>query len=115
MTASQLEMFATGATRFSVRAAEPVTRHQNVHENSRRTYHEEAATIGKRAMDVLRFYRHCGGAVTDRDCMSALGFTDMNSVRPRITELVKAGVLREAGEVEDRITGKRVRLVEATV
>jgi predicted HTH transcriptional regulator len=113
MNASQLEMFATGATRFSVRNVEPVTRPQNVHDNSRRTYHEEAATIGKRAMDIMRFYRHCGGAVTDRDCMTALGFTDMNAVRPRITELVKSGLLREVGAIEDRITGKRVRLVEA--
>ena len=104
MTASQLEMFATGATRFSVRS---------VHDNSRRAYHEETANIGKRAMDILRFYRSRVGLFTDRDCMTALGFTDMNSVRPRITELVQSGLLREVGEIEDRITGKRVRLVEA--
>lgn len=48
---------------------------------------------------------------TDREIMTALGFTDMNSVRPRITELIKDGVLAEEGSVECQTTLKQVRLV----
>lgn len=48
---------------------------------------------------------------TDREIMKGLGFTDMNAVRPRITELIKDGVLTEEGSVEDTTTGKWVRLV----
>lgn len=110
---AQLEMFQTAATPFAVRTAEPVKRHQNVHANSRRTYHEEGYKLGKRALDVLAYYRNQSAPVTDRVCMAALGFTDMNSVRPRITELIEAGFMREVGSALDYVTGKRVRLVVA--
>lgn len=58
-------------------------------------------------LDALRKLR----CATDRGVMLALGFTDMNSVRPRITELIKDGVLFEDGSVDDHVTGKRVRAV----
>jgi hypothetical protein len=40
-----------------------------------------------------------------------LGFSDMNSVRPRITELVQAGRLIELKKIKDATTGKSVRIV----
>ena len=43
--------------------------------------------------------------------MEHLGFTDMNSVRPRISDLIKAGVLMEYDTVRDHVTGKLVRRV----
>ena len=110
---AQLEIFTTGTTPYYVRTAEPVKREQRVHANSRRTYHEDGRKIGKRALQVLAYYKSIIGPVTDRHCMKALGFSDMNSVRPRITELIEAGLLREAGDTVDYVTGKRVRLVEA--
>jgi hypothetical protein len=48
---------------------------------------------------------------TDREIMGVLSFTDMNSVRPRITTLIKRGLLEECGSMIDPLTGKRVRLV----
>lgn len=109
----QLEMFATGTTPYAVRTAPPSVRRQEVHANSRRTYYEEGHNLGKRALQVLGYYKAAGRPMPDRDCMNALGYNDMNSVRPRITELVKAGLLREAGSTIDYKTGKKVRLVEA--
>ena len=53
----------------------------------------------------------CYDARADREVMRMLDFTDMNKVRPRITELVDAGVLREVGTVKDETTGRHVRLV----
>lgn len=46
---------------------------------------------------------------TDRQMMQALGFVDANSVRPRITEMIKIGVLVETGSTIDALTGKTVR------
>ena len=51
------------------------------------------------------------GAATDRQVMEALGFTDMNSVRPRINDMMKMGLLIEVGSRNDTLTGKRVRIV----
>jgi len=48
---------------------------------------------------------------TDRMIMNALKFTDMNAVRPRITEMVKKGVLEECGDTMDPATQQRVRRV----
>jgi len=46
---------------------------------------------------------------TDREVAEALGFTDMNSVRPFITRLKKDGVVREVGNVRCPVTGRTVR------
>lgn len=52
-----------------------------------------------------------GLARTDRDLTRELGFSDMNSVRPRVTELVQNGYLKVVAKVRDAETGKSVRLV----
>lgn len=113
MTVMQLDMFASSVTPYMVRVAESHSREQAVHANSHRAYNEEAKSIGRRAAQVLEFFRNASVPMPDRRVMEALGFSDMNAVRPRITELIKAGLLREAGSTTDYITGKRVRLVEA--
>jgi hypothetical protein len=51
------------------------------------------------------------GPGSDRDLCCRLGFTDMNAVRPRITELVGMGAIVETGEVRDPLTHKTVRVV----
>lgn len=51
---------------------------------------------------------------TDRDIMIALGFTDMNAVRPRITEMIKdpdCHIIEECGDTIDPVTHKKVRIV----
>jgi predicted ArsR family transcriptional regulator len=48
------------------------------------------------------------GEMTAREVANALGYLDMNAVRPRITELCKEGYLVEAGIRIDPVTGRRV-------
>ena len=103
MKDEQTEMFESGATPFTVKV---------VHLNSIKAYREDPESLSKRAKLVLDWFRIQASPRTDRDCMLALGFSDMNAVRPRITELVQAGLLREAGNVQDPITNKTVRTVE---
>jgi len=106
----QLEMFSTGTTRFAVNT---VKREQHVHANSVKTYREDQQKIGHRAMMVLHTVKELNRPCTDREVMQKLQFTDMNSVRPRITELITAGTIREVGTTIDYATKKRVRLVSA--
>lgn len=48
------------------------------------------------------------GPMTARCVMQVLGYSDLNSVRPRITELVQEGRVVEAGTVCDPISGRKV-------
>lgn len=47
---------------------------------------------------------------SDRQMRQWLGLSDMNAVRPRITELVQDGFLVECGTTIDTTSRKRVRL-----
>ena len=73
---------------------------------------EETMTGRKRAiMEWLRAY----GPATDRQVKDAVigERADMNSVRPRITELIGLGLAHEVGSIKDSITGLHVRIVRA--
>ena len=50
-------------------------------------------------------------AMTDRQLMEYFGFSDRNSISPRVNEMVRSGVLFECGTAQDHVTGKRVRIV----
>ncbi len=65
--------------------------------------------IATRRAEVLRAYADCG-PLTDREVMVRLRKRDPNSVRPRITELVKSGHLIEIGKRPDVVSGRRVRV-----
>ena len=80
----------------------------NMHPNSLEAYEQEKERLGARAFQVLESY--AGAPMTDRDVMKFLRFTDMNAVRPRITELVERGLLVECGKTCDPATGRNVRL-----
>ena len=80
----------------------------DMHANSLAAF--DGVELGKREALVLSCYLLAGVAITDRDAMLRLGFTDPNAVRPRVTSLVDRGLLQEIGNVRDEITGKRVRL-----
>ena len=67
--------------------------------------------ISRRARMVLEWIR-ANGRATDRQVMAGLGFADGNAVKPRISELVKLGALREVGSARCPATGKTVRLVD---
>ncbi|CAK0741053.1 hypothetical protein CCP3SC15_1110012 [Gammaproteobacteria bacterium] len=85
------------------------TQSHRMHQNSLAAYSTEQQAISKRARDILRHFAGLGEAVTDREMMRIMGFTDPNAVRPRITELTDAGCLMELGKVKDTVTGKLVR------
>lgn len=83
----------------------------NVHENSIASYRAERPRLSRRAQAVLDWVRAHGRA-TDRQVVEGLGFRDMNACRPRITECVQIGALREVGSIRCPVTGKRVRVVD---
>ena len=79
----------------------------DMHENSLEAYEEERERLRSRSQKILGIY---AGAMMDRDVKEALGFGDMNAVRPRITELVDKGLLVECGKTVDPSTRRTVRL-----
>lgn len=85
---------------------------KRVHVNSIKSFQSSRKDIGKRARMVLDYLRRHNPS-TDRQVMHGLGFTDCNSVRPRITELLQLGILTEVDSVIDEVTKKRVRRVTA--
>jgi hypothetical protein len=88
-----------------------VTWEIKMNSNSINAYYEERENLSRRCKQVLQAVENLGKA-TDRTIKSYLGFEDMNAVRPRVTELIKAGQLEEAGQTKDTITNKKVRLVK---
>jgi hypothetical protein len=70
-----------------------------------------SGSFTQRAVQIMDVLRRTRRPMTDREVMHALGYCDMNAVRPRITELIQAGALHEAGERTDPATGKTVRTV----
>lgn len=83
-----------------------------LHANSLSAF--DSLDINKRESLILSAYALARAPMTDRECMTALGFTDMNAVRPRVTSLVASGYLWECGVVRDETTGRRVRACTTT-
>ncbi len=79
-----------------------------MHANSLEAF-DSLDTAGRRAV-VLAVYVASRIPLTDRECGEALGLTDLNGCKPRISEMVKAGVLVEVGKVKDQATKKSVRM-----
>lgn len=104
---TQLEMFAGPWN-------EPVAcMGHGSHANSRESYHGLGAAKSERMRQVIDLLRDAAGPRTDREVMCMLGFTDPNAVRPRISEGIRAGLIRECGKRVCEWTGKTVRIVEA--
>lgn len=85
-----------------------------IHPNSIKAWRQGSAELfGQRHREILAVFRASKVfLMTDREVMAALGSQDPNRVRPRITELIKSGVLAEApGSTRCAVTGKTVRLV----
>lgn len=81
-----------------------------MHQNSLKAFKEIDTSERKRM--ILGFYeRYRGYSYSDREVMESLDFSDMNFVRPRITELIKEGYLKETGNKKDYFTGRTVREV----
>lgn len=84
----------------------------HIHENSLRSYRELKKE--DRFSAILKAFNTFKEPLSDRDVKRMLGFEDMNSVRPRITELIKQGKLKECGCETDLFTQKSVRLCRLT-
>jgi hypothetical protein len=82
-----------------------------MHDNSLEAYRIEEPKLSKRAQAIYAYIERVGPR-TDRQVMQGMWFTDMNNVRPRITELIDAGKLMEVTSVVCLITKKHVRLVD---
>lgn len=82
-----------------------------VHENSRAAHAIEEVKLSLRADQIVAWIR-AHGPHTDRQVMQAMGFQDMNCVRPRITEAIEACQLLDIGNVRCSVTGRRVRRVD---
>ena len=89
-----------------------VARGQGGHANSRLSYRYLGSARSDRTMRILDWLRAHGPA-TDREIRDGLGLEDMNSVRPRISEAIREGLIREIGARTCGMTGKLVRVVEA--
>lgn len=83
----------------------------SVHANSVDAYHQEEPRLSRRAAAILEWIERHGPA-TDRRVMEAMGFREPNAVRPRITELIDLGSLREVRNTRCPVTGKTVRVVD---
>lgn len=101
--------------RLTQAPAEAIPREQRIHWNSREGLARQKHPMAERARRVLLWFRE-HDARTDRECRDGLfgEHTDMNTVRPRITELIGDGLLEESGRVPDSLTGHSVRVVRVT-
>lgn len=79
------------------------------HDNSLAAYMDiiDDGTKDTRAKMVLSYIRHHPNS-TAREIMLGLGFTEPNTVRPRLTELKKAGFILESGNKKCDYSGKKV-------
>lgn len=79
-----------------------------MHANSIAAYNSSDFSDRERAiLDV--YITNARYPLTDREVMTLLGFSDMNSVRPRISKLIDRKMLRDVCDVLDHSTGKTVR------
>ncbi len=85
-----------------------------IHEHSIAAYHAELPKLSRRALRILDWLE-LHPKKTDREIMLGLGYSDMNSVRPRCTELVDCGSLVEVGEKRCEVTGKTVRILDLSL
>ena len=82
-----------------------------IHTNSILSNKDTLNKKQKRSLEILDVYRSRYHSLTDRAVMNILGYTDLNMVRPRITELIADGTLKEVDRVKDEVTKRWVRTV----
>lgn len=86
-----------------------------IHRNSIQSFGEIREKLAGKHKAVWDTFRSVDKSLTDRMVKDMLGFEDMNSVRPRITELVKNGYLEESDRAKCPVTGKQVRVCRLSV
>jgi hypothetical protein len=83
-----------------------------MHENSTTCFKETISERSKRRGEILDAFKKADRPLSDREILQMIGRSDMNSVRPRITELVHEEMLIETGKIRDILTKKTVRVCE---
>lgn len=82
------------------------------HQNSASALKACADTLSKRQKAIF-YHLFYSGPQTDRDVKEKLGYTDMNQVRPRISELIREKLVIEFSTTVCPVTGQTVRVVAA--
>lgn len=80
----------------------------SMHDNSLEAYESIRATLKGRQLEIWQILWKTPH-MTDREILMAIGGTEMNQVRPRITELLKKDLIRETGSRICFHTGKKCR------
>lgn len=83
----------------------------SIHENTSAAYDATSDLRTQRRQAVYRVL--LAAPRTDRQVMQALGFTDMNACRPRVSELIEQFWVIETGTVQCEVTGRKVRVCKA--
>lgn len=65
-----------------------------------------------RQEDILRFMGH--DAMTARQIAYGMGYTDLNAVKPRLSEMKEAGTVKVIGKAYDNVTKRKVAVYKAT-
>lgn len=77
----------------------------SITEETRREGH---ASVDKTARYALILGVLRGRQMTAREIARVLGFTDLNAVKPRLTELKRSGAVAVTGKRKDKVTGVHV-------
>ena len=80
-------------------------------ETRREAYYESRESAQTRRKQIYQKLRD-GGPMTADTLMAAMGFMDPNNVRPRLTELKEAGLVRVIGRARN-LRGRSVAVWEA--
>lgn len=64
-----------------------------------------------RTQDILRFMGH--DAMTARQIAYGMGYTDLNAVKPRLSEMKEAGTIKAIGKAYDNVTKRKVAVYRA--
>lgn len=87
-----------------------MTSHANhdMHQNSLHAFATLEVTGRKR--EILDFLRTCTLPLTDRQIAARMGHA-RDWAQPRVSDMIKDGLLEEYGKTECSVSGKHVRLV----
>lgn len=82
------------------------------HINSLAAWHagERSGFFNERELEILDVMHASRMSLRDREVMERCGYTELAKVQPRLSDLVKKGVLREIGRQKCPLSGKFVRL-----
>ncbi len=84
-----------------------------MHDNSLQAYEEENLKLGAKALQVYRFLKHNRyNSYTVSQLSRMMGFAHRSEIQPRVSDLIKKGLVREAGNVKCDETGKTVALIK---